>query len=105
MGEEKQQTGLEDILGGLAGNLNLNIPLWGKILVFGAKFLPIPAWLKAMLPIVIGVIESLPHGQKESAKTELVAAAKEARRTGSAAPLVPVMKRYASGVGSAPDLK
>jgi hypothetical protein len=104
MSDEKGSD-LEDLAGEIKDGLNLKVPLWGKILSFAVNFLPIPPWLKVLLPVVIGLIERLPHGEKQAAKAALMAAAKEAKRTGNADALVPVVKQYCSGMGCPPELK
>lgn len=84
--------------------LGLKIPLWGKVLVLFSKFLPIPPWLKAILPVIIGIIEALPKWQRTQAKEELVTASRDSVRQGSAQPLLPVVKKHCSGIGCPPNL-
>jgi hypothetical protein len=89
---------LTDLLGTAKTELNLDVPFWAKIVLFFLKFIPgIPGWLIAALPIIIGIIEKLPLGERRAARRELVDAAKEAAKTKSVDPLKPVFKRVCVG--------
>jgi hypothetical protein len=95
---------LEQEIETASGGLDLHLPLWGKLLVFGARFLPIPGWLKALLPIAIGLIEALPKQQRTEAKKEIKRAAQESVRSGNAENLVRTYRQRCSGIGCPPDL-
>lgn len=83
---------------------NLDLPFWGRIIVFIINLLPIPAWIKVVIPIIIAIIEKLPRDQRAAARQELVAAAMQAKKDGNAAALLPVLHKHCSGVACAPEL-
>lgn len=89
---------LSDLLGKAQTELELDVPFWAKIVVFFLRFIPgIPGWIVTALPIIIALIDKLPFFERRQARKELLTAAKEAAKTGSADPLKPVFKKVCVG--------
>lgn len=88
----------------MAQDTNLDLPFWGRIVVFIVNLLPIPAWIKVVIPIIIALIEKLPKDQRQAARDELLQAAKAAKATGNADALLPILHKHCSGVACGPGL-
>jgi hypothetical protein len=83
---------------------NLDLPFWGRIVVFIINLLPIPAWIKVVIPVIIALIEKLPREQRLAARQELVDAARKAKSDGNASALMPILHKHCSGVACPPGL-
>lgn len=84
--------------------LDLDLPFWGRIVVFIVNLLPIPAWIKLVIPIIIAIIQKLPREERAAARQELMDAAKQAGRDKNADALMPLVKKHCWGGMCGPGL-
>lgn len=86
----------------------LKIPWWGRVLIFIVKLLPLPPWIKLILPIIIGIIEAIPdRSERQAARREMEEAARAAKG-GDNSKIEQVVKKHwrrrCEGVGCQSDL-
>lgn len=87
----------------------LDVPWWAKALAFIVKFLPLPPWIKLLIPLIIQIIEAIPSREERKAAKREITEAVELAKDGYTKPLEDVVskhwKRHCDGVACPADLK